>query len=91
MAIRTQMVDELLEDGDPKAVLSTVGPMAEIKKAWAERMLNAYRDVHLDSEPAAADGALTDSHRNGYSMKAVLTESRVIAAHREDPHLEPIP
>jgi putative transposase len=78
MAIKKEIVDELLKDVDPKAVFATDGLMAEIKKALAERMLNAEMDVHLDSESAAADGALTGNHRNGYSKKTVLTESSQI-------------
>jgi len=79
MAIKKEIVDELLKDVDPKAVFSSEGLMAELKKALAERMLNAEMDQHLESEAAAApDGAPTGNHRNGYSKKTVLTDNSQI-------------
>ena len=55
MAITNGLVDELLKGADPKQVFSSKGLMAEIKKALAERMLNAERDVHLDGEAASGE------------------------------------
>jgi len=79
MAISKEIVDELLKDVDPKAVFSSEGLMAELKKALAERMLNAEMDQHLESEAAAGpDGAPTGNHRNGYSEKTVLTDNSQI-------------
>ena len=50
--------------------------MAEIKKALAERRLNAEMDQHLDCEAASeADGELTGNHRTGYSMKTVTVDT----------------
>jgi hypothetical protein len=43
----------------------------ELKKALAERVLNAELDEHLDGEAAAGKA----NHRNGYSKKTVLTGS----------------
>jgi putative transposase len=65
------LLDELLKDQDPKTVLSSSGLMGEIKKALAERMLNAEMDHHL-SQPEEEDSG---NHRNGNSSKTVLTET----------------
>jgi putative transposase len=79
MAIKKEIVDELLKDVDPKAVFSSEGLMAELKKALAERILNAEMDQHLESEAAGGpDGAPTGNHRNGYSKKTVLTDNSQI-------------
>jgi putative transposase len=65
------LLDELLKDQDPKTVLSSSGLMGELKKALAERMLNAEMDHHL-SQPSEEDSG---NHRNGRSSKTVLTET----------------
>lgn len=76
MAIRKELVDELLKDVDPKEVFASEGLMAELKKALAERMLNAEMDHHLDQEGGAeADQRARGNHRNGYSKKTVLTDN----------------
>jgi len=74
MAIKRETVDELLAGRDPKAVFSKDGLFDELKKALAERMLEAELDDHLDNE--AAEGA--KNRRNGYSKKTVLTETAKI-------------
>src|SRR6201987_2894332 len=74
MAIKKDTLDQLLEGPDPQAVFSKDGLFDELKKALAERVLNAELDNHLDSE--AADGA--KNRRNGYSKKTVLTETAKI-------------
>jgi Transposase, Mutator family len=56
---------------DPQAVFARDGLFDELKKAFAERVLNAEIDDHLDGEAAAGK---RDS-RNGYSKKRVLTET----------------
>lgn len=79
MAIKTEIVDELLKDVDPKAVFSSEGLLAEIKKALAERMLNAELDQHLEAEAAAAtEDTGVGNHRNGYSKKTVITDTSQI-------------
>ena len=47
------------------------GLFDELKKALAERVLNAEIDDHLDGEAAAGKR----NSRNGYSKKRVLTET----------------
>ena len=41
MAIKKELVDELLKDADPKKVFGSEGLLDDIKKALAERMLSA--------------------------------------------------
>ena len=71
MAIKKGTLDELLSGRDPKQVFSKDGLVDELKKALAERVLNAEMDQHLDGEAAAGKA----NHRNGYSKKTVLTDS----------------
>jgi putative transposase len=68
-AFSAELLDQLLAGRDPKTVLGSGGLIAELKKALAERMLNAEMDVHLE-QPAEAE---TGNHRNGSSPKSVLT------------------
>lgn len=68
-AFSAELLDQLLAGRDPKTVLDSGGLIAELKKALAERMLNAEMDVHLE-QPAEAE---TGNHRNGSSPKSVLT------------------
>jgi putative transposase len=68
-AFSAELLDQLLAGRDPKSVLDSGGLIAELKKALAERMLNAEMDVHLE-QPAEAE---TGNHRNGSSPKSVLT------------------
>lgn len=77
MPIKNEIVDELLKDVDPKKVFSSEGLLSDIKKALAERMLNAELDDHLQNEAAVATGnePATSNHRNGYTKKTVITDS----------------
>ena len=65
------LLDELLAGQDPQTVLSSKGLLGDLKKALAERILNAELDHHLDSTEEHEAG----NHRNGTSSKTVLTES----------------
>jgi hypothetical protein len=38
MAIKSEMLDELLKDKDPKTIFSSEGLLGELKKALAERI-----------------------------------------------------
>ena len=69
-AISGEMLDELLAGQDPATVLRSDGLLGELKKALAERMLNAEMDVHLDGEAEQEAG----NHRNGSSTKTVLSD-----------------
>ena len=74
MAIKKDTLDQLLAGRDPQAVFSKDGLFDELKKALAERVLNAEIDDHLEGE--ATEGRA--NRRNGYSKKRILTESSKI-------------
>lgn len=71
MAIKKSTLDDLLAGRDAQAVFAKDGLFDELKKALAERVLNAEIDDHLDGEAAAGKR----NSRNGYSKKTVLTET----------------
>jgi putative transposase len=71
MAIKRDTLDGLLAGRDPQAVFAKDGLFDELKKALAERVLNAEIDDHLDGEAVAGKR----NSRNGYSKKTVLTET----------------
>jgi putative transposase len=58
----TELLDQLLA-GRARAVLASGGLIWDLKKALAERMLNAKLDVHLEQEAQAG----VANHRNGCS------------------------
>ncbi len=69
--ISDALLDQLLAGSDAKAAFDANGLLDELKKALAERALNAEMDHHLDGE--AAEGR--SNSRNGYGQKAVLTDT----------------
>jgi len=69
-AFSAELLDELLDGQDPARVLQSDGLLGDLKKALAERMLNAELDAHLESEAEQQAG----NHRNGSSQKTVLSE-----------------
>lgn len=69
--INPALLDELLKGQDPKTVLSSNGLIGDLKKALAERILNAEMDHHLSQETEETSG----NHRNGNSSKRVLTDT----------------
>src|SRR3954452_20854958 len=71
--IPDHLLDQLLGGADPKAALAKDGLLDALKKALAERALNAEMDHHLET----ADGSLNS--RNGYGRKTVLTDTGKIA------------
>jgi putative transposase len=70
-AIPDQLLDQLLAGADPKTAFAKDGLLDELKKAFAERALNAEMDHHLDSGEADGRG----NSRNGYGKKTVLTDT----------------
>jgi len=72
--IPPELLDRLLEGTDPKTVFESEGLVDELKKALAERILDAEMDVHLGSEVERVGG----NHRNGHSKKTVLTDSAAL-------------
>ena len=74
-SIPDELLDQLLAGSDPRAALADGGLLDGLKKALAERVLNAEFDHHLDGgEP---DGRLNG--RNGYGTKTVLTSTGKLA------------
>ena len=73
MAIRNELVEELLAGRDPSEVFAQDGLLDELKKALAERILDAELDRHLAAERSGAAGEGPGNHRNGTSRKTVLT------------------
>src|SRR6478672_755629 len=66
------LLDQLLAGADPKTAFDADGLVDELKKALAERALNAEMDHHLASEE-------TGNSRNGYGRKTVTTETGTLA------------
>lgn len=48
--INPALLDELLKGQDPQTVFSSTGLLGDLKKALAERILDAEMDVHLGSD-----------------------------------------
>ena len=69
--IPDELLDQLLAGRDPQVALGRDGLIDELKRALAERALNAEMDHHLDGEAAEGRG----NSRNGYGRKTLLTDS----------------
>lgn len=69
--ITDELLDELLSGEDPKEAFLNGGLIDDLKKAIAERALNAEMGAHLEQEGEQASG----NHRNGQSRKRVLTDT----------------
>ena len=69
--ISAELLDELLGGADAKTAFEKDGLFDELKKALAERVLNAEMDHHLQAE--AAEGL--SNRRNGYGKKTALTDT----------------
>jgi putative transposase len=63
------ILDQLLAGADAKSAFDSNGLLDQLKKALAERALNAEMDHHLAGEAGVGNT------RNGYGKKTVLTES----------------
>lgn len=70
-SIDTELLDQLLAGRDPKKLFEQDGLLDELKKALAERVLNAEIDHHLGQGSEQASG----NHRNGTSSKTALTDT----------------
>jgi putative transposase len=67
--IPDEVLDQLLSGTDAAAALREGGLLDGLKKALAERALNAEMDHHLGGEAGAGDS------RNGYGRKTVTTDT----------------
>jgi putative transposase len=63
------ILDQLLAGADPKTAFDPNGLLDGLKKALAERALNAEMDHHLGGESG------TGNSRNGYGRKGVITDT----------------
>ena len=68
-AIPAELLDQLLAGGDAATALHEGGLLDALKKALAERALNAEMDHHLGDE------AQVGNNRNGYGRKTVTTDT----------------
>lgn len=71
MTIDKDLLDQLLSGRDPGDVFSKDGLVDDLKKALAERILDAEMEAHLSSIDEKERG----NHRNGHSKKTVLTDT----------------
>ena len=62
------VLDQLLAGADPKTAFDPNGLIDDLKKALAERVLNAEMDHHLAGEKPG-------NRRNGYGKKTVITDT----------------
>jgi len=62
------LLDQLLAGADPQTAFDPNGLLDGLKKALAERALNAEMDHHLTGSDSA-------NSRNGYGRKTVLTDT----------------
>ena len=67
--IPDDLLDQLLAGGDAATALNSGGLLDALKKALAERALNAEMDYHLD------DAGEAGNTRNGYGRKTVTTST----------------
>ena len=67
--IPADLLDQLLAGGDAAAALERGGLLDSLKKALAERALNAEMDHHL------GHGDQVGNNRNGYGRKTVVTDT----------------
>jgi putative transposase len=65
------ILDQLLAGADAKTAFDPNGLLDDLKKALAERVLNAEMDHHLGSEEPG-------NRRNGYGRKTVITDTGTI-------------
>jgi putative transposase len=68
--IPAALLDQLLAGADAKAAFEKDGLLDELKKALAERVLNAEMDHHLE----AGETEERTNSRNGYGQKTVLRQ-----------------
>jgi len=69
-SIADELLDELLSGTDALQAFESGDLVQDLKKALAERILNAEMDHHLDADEEQNSG----NHRNGHSRKQVLTD-----------------
>lgn len=73
MAIRKELLDEILKDydGDPESFFGNDGILNDLTKSLMERALEAEMTHHLGYEKHSTDGHHTGNSRNGKTEKTV--------------------
>src|SRR3989440_7300236 len=75
MAIRRELLDELLKDyATPQDILGEGGLLKELTKAVVERCLETELDTHLGYPKHGRKGKTTGNSRNGHSQKTLKGE-----------------
>jgi len=75
MAIRRELIDELLKDYEtPQDVLGEGGLLKELTKAVIERCLETELDTHLGYSKHGRKGNASGNTRNGHSQKTLKGE-----------------
>lgn len=75
---------EGVNPSDPQSIFSDAGLFGQLKKALAERMLQAELNHHLEQQRSST--MPTRNHKNGSSKKTVLTtETPAGAGHSARP------
>lgn len=76
VTLKPELVEELMKCiGSPQDMFGPEGLFQRLKGALMERLLEAEMAEHLGFEKNAAEGKKSGNSRNGYSYKAVQTES----------------
>jgi transposase-like protein len=75
-AIPNELLDQLLAGRDPRTALDSGGLIGDLKKALAERMLNAEMDVHLATEAGRQQDLVSSSNidRLGRSIRLLAEQ-----------------
>jgi putative transposase len=75
MVIRTELLDELLQDYQgPEDLLGSEGILKQLTKALVERCLNGEMAHHLDQEQQSQESDQPRNRRNGHSKKTLKGE-----------------
>ena len=75
MAIRSELIDELLQDcSDPKDLVGEGGLLKQLTKALVERCLETEIRVHLNDPKYEQRGKARGNRRNGHSHKTLKGE-----------------
>ena len=69
-AFPDELLNQLLDGSDALEACQSGDLVQDLKKALAERILNAELDHHLEDQ----DGQSSGNHRNGHRRKRVLTD-----------------
>ncbi|MFH1879018.1 MAG: IS256 family transposase, partial [Candidatus Omnitrophota bacterium] len=76
MAIRNELLDELLKDyKNPEDITGKNGILKQLTKRLIERAMTAEMTGHLGFEKYSKDAATAENSRNGFSDKNIITDN----------------